>query len=82
MYIRYLKNIYAIGKFYSITRHGETGISLAKQGGNYTSLEFDNAEMREYILDEIWNKLKSGEVCFDIDEAIKQFSCIKNYNMI
>ena len=81
MYIKYLKNIYRVGKFYSVTKTGQTGIYLTKQDGNYNALEFASSTIRDYILEQIWEQLKSESKTYDIDEAIKIFTCGQHYNL-
>jgi hypothetical protein len=89
MYIKYLKNIHNIDNYYSVIR-GKTGgqipkdtsIHLIKHDANYLSLEFPNTESRDYILDEIWNKMEQGVEHYNIDKELEVYTDSKMYNVI
>lgn len=86
MFIKYLNNIYNINSHYSIVKGVgfnivKPSINLFKDDSNFTSLEFENKDMRDYIINRIWEELKKHTDCFDIDEELNIYLNIKKYNM-
>ena len=56
MFIKYLNNIYNLNNYYSIVKdvgvyaNKKSAIHLIKNDNHFISLEFDNIEIRNYIL--------------------------------
>lgn len=87
MFIKYLNNIYNLNNYYSIVKDAgvytnkKSAIHLVKNDNHFVSLEFDNTEIRNYILMKIWEELKKHTECFDIDEELKIYLETKKYNL-
>lgn len=81
MYIKFSNNIHNISKYKSIVKGGTLKSIHLINGDNFMALDFTNSKVRDYILSEIWIKLKEEEKFYDIDAAIELYQATNKYNL-